>query len=263
MVALPPEDVNQHGVVEAAQAQVVAAEVEPARGGGQRRGGPGVFRRRAHQSHVLDEDVQRAAGRLELALDHPGPPVVEHEGRRGALPQHPPALRRGQAERLRERQGLGGGGDVHAAQQLVDELHPLAIAGGRPDHGSAARQRGQHRLGPRHRLLRAGHHDQQVAGGGPRRAPGHRGVDHGHAPRGETVRGGDDRLGPDRRHDHHDAPGRQRAGRPAGREQRLLGLLGRGDHDHGQIRAADRGGHRARGPHAVSRQGRSTPGTTS
>ena len=110
--AFPPEDLNQHGVVEAAQAQVMAAEVETAGGGGQRRRGPGLSGRRVHQSHVLDEDVQRAAGRLELALDHPGPPVVEHEGRRGALPQHLPAVRRRQAERLRERQRLGGSGDA-------------------------------------------------------------------------------------------------------------------------------------------------------
>ena len=77
-------------------------------------------------------------GVVERAVDHPCAPVVEHEERGGGAvadtSRHGPGV---EPHGLGEGQRLGGRGDVHAAQQLVDQLDLLAVTGlGSPTTGA-------------------------------------------------------------------------------------------------------------------------------
>ncbi len=106
---------------------------------GERGGEATLPGRPADEAHVLDEDVHGAFGREEPAVEHPPPPVFEHKRAGRAVPDRlvhglgVEAQGPGVGERLPRR------GDVDAAQELVDELHGLAVPGRRPavDHRGA------------------------------------------------------------------------------------------------------------------------------
>ena len=97
------------------------------------------------EPHVLDEDVEGALGLVEGAVDHPLAPVVEHERGGGAVADHVTDGAGVEPHGLGEGERLGGRGDVHAAQQLVDELDLLAVAGLVADDRRAAGQRVEQR----------------------------------------------------------------------------------------------------------------------
>jgi len=136
---------DQDGIVAPAQTGPLALVVPLRRGTGQRHRLARRVRGADDQAHVLDEDVQRAADGLERTGQHPFTTVVEHEGRGRAVPDGLPARPRVQAERLGEGQRFGRRGDVHPAQQLVDQLHPLTVPRHRPDDRSLPGQR-RHQL---------------------------------------------------------------------------------------------------------------------
>jgi hypothetical protein len=143
---------------------------------------------------------------------------------------------------------------VDAAQQLIDELDLLPVAGGGPDVGCAAGHRVEQRLRAIHCRLRAADHDEQVAGAGTGRAPGDRRVDQVDLllsqPLGPPLDGGGTDGG------HHDD---RRAGceRACGRvvaEEHTLDLVGRGDHDDEHVRPTGRVTDRRRRLHPVGGQ---------
>ena len=81
-----------------------------------------------HQPEVLDEDVHRRQRRV-VAGQHVRHAVLEHPAVAGAVRDH--LVQRGGVDAFAqaERHRLGGGGDVHAGEQLVDDLHLAAVAG--------------------------------------------------------------------------------------------------------------------------------------
>ena len=112
---------------------------------------------------------------------------------------------------------FGGGGDVDAAQELVDELDLLPVARLRADERGAPRHRVQQRAHALDGRLGAAHHDQQVPVGGARDAAGHGRVDHVDLP--AAVAPSRHRRGADRGHDHHGRARLEGAGRVALAEQ--------------------------------------------
>ena len=85
-------------------------------------------RRVEHQAEVLDEDVDRRQRRV-VAGQHVRHAVLEHPAVAGAVRDDLVQRRGVDAFAQAQRHRLGGGGDVHAGQQLVDDLHLAAGAG--------------------------------------------------------------------------------------------------------------------------------------
>jgi hypothetical protein len=86
---MPAEDFDDGRVVEAAEPGTPAGQVEPLGGGREwRRAGVGAGGV-GDQSHVLDDDVQRALHLVVGARDHAGVAVVEHERSGGSIADHP------------------------------------------------------------------------------------------------------------------------------------------------------------------------------
>src|SRR5699024_5576481 len=213
-------------VVAAVPAPLAAPTVDLLCGGRQRhllvdlRGGVG------DQAHVLDEDGQRGADVVEGAVDHASAAVAEHEGGGRSGAEHLVDLLQVQAHRVGERERLPGGGDVHAAQQLVDDLEALPVAGPRPHHGG---DRGQGvEQGPHGGDvgLSTTHHNQQVAGRGAGGSAGDRGVHHVRGDPVEPCDGGLDRGGADGGHEQQRRGRAQHLGDPVLAPQHGLELGG-------------------------------------
>src|SRR5690625_3310965 len=194
------------GVVAAYPAQLSATLVDLLGGGGERHLLGDLGGGLTDQTHVLDEDGQRRADVVEVTVDHALAAVAEHEGGGRAGAQDLVDLLQIQAHRVSERQGLPGRGDVHAAQQLVDDLEALTVAGSGPDHGGVGGQRVQHGADGLDIGLGAADHHQQVALCGAGGAAGDRRVDD---VAGHVLEGADgvvDRGGADGGHDQQRRP---------------------------------------------------------
>ena len=148
-----------------------------------------------------------------VPLDHPLAAVVEHERRGRAVAHHLPARPRVEAHRLREGERLGGDGDVHATEQLVDELDLLPVARLRSDDRGGAGHRVEQGPDASPGSSAPADHDQQIAVGRPRDAARDRRVDEVDPLGREPVRPALDGIGPDRRHHEHDRARRERRAR--------------------------------------------------
>ena len=135
---------------------------------------------------------------------------------------------------LGEGDRLAGGGDVHAGEQLVDDLERGADAGLVTEPIDGLGDGGEHRLGRGEGVGAARGHDGQLAAGRPRRAAAHRRVEIVEAglaaPLGEAsgVGGGHRRRG---QHDAAVPHGRDGAAARLAAEQDGFGLR-RVDDDH-------------------------------
>jgi hypothetical protein len=98
------------------------------RGGRQRQRKLAGARGVQHQPQVLDEDVHRRQRRV-VAGQHVGHAVLEHPAVAGAVRDHLVQRVGVHALAQAQRHRFGGGGDVHAGQQLVDDLDLAAVAG--------------------------------------------------------------------------------------------------------------------------------------
>src|SRR5699024_3203797 len=192
------------------------------------------------QSHVLDEDGQRGADVVEGAVDHASAAVAEHEGGGRSGAEHLVDLLQVQAHRVGERERLPGGGDVHSAQQLVDDLETLPVAGPRPHHGGVRGQGVEQRPHGGDVGLRPAHHDQQVAGRGAGGPAGDRRVHHVRGDPLEPCHGGLDRGGADGGHDQQRRGRPQHLDDPVLARQHGLELCGGRDHDHHDVRSTGR-----------------------
>lgn len=177
--------------------------------------------------------------------------VAEHEGAGCAGLQRVEGALPVEAERVGERERLGGGGDVHAAQQLVDGLERLAVArtvaddregGGEPlEHGA---RDGERRVG-------RADDDEQVALARPHGSAGQRRVDEvradGLEPRCQL---GDARRADGAREEHGGAGPQVRAERLLAEQQRLE-LLARAHGDEHDVGGLDGVCCARRGAHAV------------
>ena len=217
--------------------------------GGEAAGAGGV----GDQGHVLDEDVERALD-LVGGVHHAGAAVVEHERRGRAAAQDLPGGGGVEVEGFGEGECFGGGGDVHPAQQLVDEFDLLPVAGRGPDMGGGAGHRVEQRPHPLHGRRRAADHDEQVPGAGADGPTGDRGVDQVDLLLPEPLRPLPHRGGTDRRHDDDHRAGREGVGGGVVAEEHALDLVGGGDHDTQHVATGGRVGDRGRRGHSVSGQ---------
>ena len=124
---------------------------------------------------------------LGVGLEDARAAVGEHEGAGRAGFEGGEGLGLVQAEGVGQGHGLGGGGDVDAAEQLVDGLEGLAVAGLVADDGQGGGQQFQGRAGLFLGLGRCADHDQQVAFAGALGAAGERRVNQLDAVFGQAV----------------------------------------------------------------------------
>src|SRR5699024_1404966 len=136
--------------------------------------------------------------------------------------------------------GLSRGGEVHPAQQLVDDLEALPVPGGLTDDGRVRGEGVQQRAHRGDVLLRTAHHDEQIALGGARGAAGDGGVDDPGGGAREARGGLLDRRGADGGHDQHGRRLGEHLGDPVLAPEDGLELRRRRDHDHHDVRAARR-----------------------
>ena len=194
------------------------------------------LRRTGDDAHVLDEDVEPATdlgAAVVVGLEHARAAVAEHERlgrtgaqglerRRGVEPEGP-----GQGERL------GTGGDVHAAQQLVDGLHGLAVAGAWAHPLEGPREDLEHGRDQRERLVGGADGDQQRAVARADRSAGDGRVDEVQADGVEADGDLADRLDADGRGQQDDRAGLEHVRDAVIAEQGAveLGVVAHGEQD--------------------------------
>ena len=171
------------------------------------------------------------------------------------MPEHFPGRTGVQAERLGVGEGFRGDRDVHPAEQLVDELDLLPLAGFGTDDGGIAGHHVQQRLHGGQRGLRAADHDQQITLPGPGGATGNRGVDDLHAGHRQAPRPVLDGSGSDGGHQQHNAARFECRGGLAVAVEHRFGLIGGGDHQHQHIGVGRRVTDGGRGLDAVAGEG--------
>ena len=146
------------------------------RGGRQRQRKFAGARGVEHQAQVLDEDVDRRQRRV-VARQHMGHAVLEHPAVAGAVGDDLVQRLGRHAFAQAQRHRLGGGGDVHAGQQLVDDLHLAAGAGAVAQPVDLAGHRVEQRAGLGIGLGPGRGHHRHLAAGGLGGAAGDRRVD--------------------------------------------------------------------------------------
>ena len=114
------------------------------------------------EAEVLDEDVDRRERRV-VAGEHVRHAVLEHPAVAGAVRDDLVERRRVDAFAQAERHRLGGGGDVHAGEELVDDLHLAAVAGAVAEPVDLGGHRVQERLGHRPRRVAGRAHHRHLA----------------------------------------------------------------------------------------------------
>ena len=134
-----------------------------------------------------------------------------------------------------QRHGLGGGRDVHASQELVDDLHlaagARAIAQAVDLGGHGVERRAAAGVG----LGAAGGHHRHLAAGGLGGAAADGRVQHPQAQRLEPRLQRDGPVGVDSAAHHEGAAGLQRRGHAAAAEEHVLGLRGIDHHAHHHV----------------------------
>ncbi|KAG1391958.1 hypothetical protein G6F59_014746 [Rhizopus arrhizus] len=124
-----------------------------------------------HQPQVLDEDVPGGQRRV-VARQHMRHAVLEHPAVARAVRDDLVQGVRVHAFAQAQRHRLGGGRDVHASQQLVDDLDLAARTGAVAQALDLAGHRFQHRAAGRVGGGATGGHHRHLAGSGLGRAPG-------------------------------------------------------------------------------------------
>ena len=182
-----------------------------------------------HEPEVLDEDVDRRQ-RGVVPGQHVRHAVLEHPAVACAVRDH--LVQVGGVDPLAQaqRHRLRRGGDVHAGEQLVDDLHLAAVAGRLAEPIDPGRHRVERSAGLRiGRGAPRGHH-RHKARRGLRRAAGDRRVEVQEALRREPPFQRDRPRRIHRRTHHEEAARLHRRRRAVGPEQHGLGLRGV-DHD--------------------------------
>ena len=170
------KDLDHRGIVFLGEAGGRGLHEHLVRGAGQRQRKLGRARGVEHQPEVLDEDVHRRQRRVVVG-QHVRHPVLEHPAVAGAVRDD--VVQRGGVDAFAqaERHRLGGGGDVHAGQQLVDDLHLAAVAGAVAEAVDLGRHRVEAGLGLRPGRVAGRAHHRHLARRGLGGAAGDRRVD--------------------------------------------------------------------------------------
>ena len=253
------DDSDERGIILGGEALSGSEDVELFGGGGHGNGDARALRGGGDDTHVLDEDIESRAhlgiGTLP-GFDRAGPAVAEHEGLGGAgherVEDHPLI----ESESSGEGERLSGGGDVDAAQELVDGLHRLPLAGGvaDEDEGSGHRVEDGPRDFPDLRGRAAG--DEEVALPGSDRAAGDGCVDEADARLGEAIGLGLDGLGADGGGEDDRGSGSEDRDDAGGPVEDLLELGGVAHGDEDEVRAGGgRGGGVGDGDAALGGEG--------
>ena len=197
--------------------------------GGERQAHFGAAAGVEHEAKVLDEDVDRA-GHGRVVVDHARAAVFQHPRRSATARQERQGLFRIDALSLGEGEALGSNGDMHAAQQLVDDLHRRALSGRFAEMKQIAAESAQRRLLGSKDSPRCRGHDGQRARIHPGDPARDRRIDEAAARRRHALgHGGDTR----RRAGGHDDDGRigGESCNTAHVEQHVVGLIGVDGHD--------------------------------
>ena len=139
-------------------------------------------------------------------------------------------------EPVGERERLRRGGDVDAAEQLVDGLEGLAVARLVADDRQGGGEELEHRHRPLPRARLGADDDEQIALARASRSPGQRCVDELDSEVGKAGGDVDDVIDPDRARHDHDSTGGQRRGDPGRAEEHLPQLLAVADRQQHGIR---------------------------
>ena len=173
----------------------------------------------------MSRRLRTSAPFLGVGLQDARAAVGEHEGARCAGFEGGEGLGLVQAEGVGQGHRLGGGGDVDAAEQLVDGLEGLAVAGLVAHHGQGGGQQFKGRAGLFLGLGRGADHDQQVAFAGTLGAAGKRGINQLDAVFGQAGDGGRDGFGAHGAAQDHDGARLEHGGHAVLAEEDIVELL--------------------------------------